>query len=311
MIYSGLSYPGSKRRVMDRLLPLFPDGIEDWREPFFGSGAVTFAFLQSDKSRDCKRLLVGDLAPEIWAYHMGCKVAPKEAIEIAEKWFNSRVPTHKRLTSLSVTDSDYEAVRQAVVEEGLALWKEMQTVDTSKLSIAERCARTFLTNRISFSGMGDSGSMSKDQLCKFRLEHLQKILDVSPLLQRVEIINSPFEETMSNVDKDKSFVFLDPPYYAQEGSGLYGRNGDTHRGFPHKEFATFTKKLGCKWLVTYDDSPFVRRMFKGNGIEIVPFQFDYTLAGNKSEDALAGEELLIANYRITPDTSYDILTDIL
>lgn len=305
MIYSGLSYPGSKRRVMNRLLPLFPDGIEDWREPFFGSGAVTFAFLQSDKSRDCKRLLVGDLATEIWAYHQGCKVAAQEAAEIAKQWFNSKVPTHSVLANMDSSDPDYDKVREVVIAEGLGLWEQMQKVDTSKMDIAQRCARTFLTNRISFSGMGDSGSMSKDQLCKFRLEHIQKIVDVQPLLQKVEIINAPFEETMADTDAEKSFVFLDPPYYAQEGSGLYGRNGDTHHGFPHKEFAKFTRNLKCKWFVTYDDSPFVRKMFRG--CNIVPFQFDYTLAGNKSEDALAGEELLIANYRIESDASYDAI----
>lgn len=308
MIYSGLSYPGSKRRVMNRLLPLFPDGIEDWREPFFGSGAVTFAFLQSDKSRDCKRLLVGDLATEIWAYHQGCKVAAQEAAEIATQWFTSKVPTHTILANMDSSEADYKKVREQVIAEGLGLWEQMQKVDTSKMDIAQRCARTFLTNRISFSGMGDSGSMSKDQLCKFRIEHIQKIIDVQPLLKNVEIINAPFQETMADTDAEKSFVFLDPPYYAQEGSGLYGRNGDTHHGFPHKEFASFTKDLNCKWFVTYDDSPFVRKMFRG--CNIVPFQFDYTLAGNKSEDALAGEELLIANYTIESDASFDAIKDI-
>lgn len=308
MIYSGLSYPGSKRRVMNRLLPLFPDGIEDWREPFFGSGAVTFAFLQSDKSRDCKRLLVGDLATEIWAYHQGCKVAAQEAAEIATQWFTSKVPTHAILANMDSSEADYKKVREQVIAEGLGLWEQMQKVDTSKMDIAQRCARTFLTNRISFSGMGDSGSMSKDQLCKFRIEHIQKIIDVQPLLKNVEIINAPFQETMADTDAEKSFVFLDPPYYAQEGSGLYGRNGDTHHGFPHKEFARFTKDLNCKWFVTYDDSPFVRKMFRG--CNIVPFQFDYTLAGNKSEDALAGEELLIANYTIESDASFDAIKDI-
>ena len=309
MVYSGLSYPGSKRRVMNRLLPLFPDGIEDWREPFFGSGAVTLAFLQSDKSKDCKRLLVGDLAPEIWAYHVGCRDKAEEAVEVAKLWFTSIVPSHKELVCMDINDDGYEELRGKVIKEGLELWRRMQEVDTSKLSIAERCARTFLVNRISFSGMGDSGSMSKDQLCKFRLEHTKKILDVSPLLQRVEIVNETFQNTMANVDKEKTFVFLDPPYYAQEGSGLYGRNGDTHHGFQHKEFAEFTKSIECKWLVTYDDSPRVRRLFRG--CHIVPFQFDYTLAGNKSEDALAGEELLIANYDIEDDSSYDILKDII
>lgn len=309
MIYSGLSYPGSKRRVMDRLLPLFPDGIKDWREPFFGSGSVTFAFLQSPKSKDCKRFLVGDLAPEIWAYWEGSKTCSNEAVEIARNWFKNYVPTHEALCSIDTSDTAYKEVREQVEKEGLGLWKFMQSVDTTQLDLASRCARTFLTNRISFSGMGDSGSMSKDQLCKFRLEHLRKITDTTPLLKHIEILNAPFQVTMADVDAQDTFVFLDPPYYAQEGSGLYGRNGDTHKGFPHQEFAETTKALPCKWLVTYDDSPLVRKMFRGQ--HIVPFQFDYTLAGKKAEDALAGEELLIANYDIDSTGSYDDMDDLI
>lgn len=306
-IRGGLSYPGGKWRVLDRILPLVPEGVEDWREPFFGGGSVTLGFLQSNKSKDCKRLVVGDLATEIWAYWQGAKMHGQQAAEVARAWFLREVPTHAKLQGMETEHPDYEKVREQVVAEGLGLWKQMQEVDTTQLDLAQRCARTFLTNRISFSGMGDSGSMSKDQLCKFKMAHINKITDVQPLLQRVEILNETFQVTMADTDKDKSFVFLDPPYYAQEGSGLYGRNGDTHHGFPHKEFAEFTRAMNCKWLMTYDDSPFVRKMFRGN--HIVPYKFDYTLAGKKSDDALAGEELFIANYPIESDASYEDISD--
>lgn len=303
MIYSPLSYPGSKRRVMDKLLPLIPDGIEDWREPFFGSGSVTLAFIQSDKARNLKKIIVGDLATEVWAFHQGCKTVPHEAVAIAKRIFEEHVPTHSKMVEVGTKDSKYPELRAKVEEEGVVFWKWLKEIDTTQMTLAERCARLFLVNRISYSGLGDCGSLSRDNLCKFRIEHTNRILEISPLLQNIEILNAPFQETMANVDKEKTFVFLDPPYYAQEDSGLYGRGGDTHRGFPHKEFGEFTKSLECKWLLTYDDSPYVRRMFRG--YDMVPLQFEYTLAGNKAFDALAGEELLIANYNIQSDASLD------
>ena len=105
------------------------------------------------------------------------------------------------------------------------MWAE--SIDCSTLSIPERAARIFLVNKVSFSGMGDSGSLSKDQFCAFRLDKLESIKKASPLLQRVEIYNVSFKETMKYAhDKpEKTFIFLDPPYYKQEGSGLYGRGG--------------------------------------------------------------------------------------
>jgi hypothetical protein len=154
--------------------------------------------------------------------------------------------------------------------------------------------------------------MSKDRLWGFKSEYTEKIIAAQPLLKKMEIYNQSFEKTMEDVDRDKTFIFLDPPYYKQESSGLYGRGGDTHHGFPHDTFAEITRNTNCKWFVTYDDSVKVRQMFRGKAVYnerfpdrpgkcyILPFTIPggYTLAGKTSEDALAGEELFIANYDI-------------
>jgi len=303
-----ISYPGGKWKALPQIIPLLPDGIEDWREPFFGGGSVTLGFLQSNKSKDCKRFLVGDLAPEIWAMWKGIQENAGEVANIAIDWFYTRVPHHNELLGMEQTDEQYKFIYDSVIEEGKQLWDWLTKVDCSKLSLSERAARTWVTNRISFSGMGDSGSMSKDQLCSFRREHSTKITDVAPLLQRIEIINASFETTMANVDKDKTFVFLDPPYLQQEKSGLYGKNGDTHHGFPHKGFADFTKALECKWLMTYDDSIKVRKLYRGCNVR--PFFIPYTMAGVTAEDALAGEELFIANYEIEDKASFDLIGEL-
>lgn len=307
-IRGGLSYPGGKWKALPQILPLVPDGVEDWREPFFGGGSVTLGFLQSQKSNWCKRFIVGDLAPEIFAYWKGTQESAPEASAQAKQWFSEKCPTQLKLASMSKDDPDYEKVREVAIQEGLALWAWLTTVDCSQLSLAQRAARTFITNRISFSGMGDSGSMSKDQFCNFRLEQTDRMVEVQPLLQRIEILNASFEVTMADVDPDKSFVFLDPPYIAQEKSGLYGKNGDTHKGFPHVPLANLCKSLPCKWLMTLDDSVKARKLYRGCYIE--PFHIPYTMAGKTAEDALAGEEIFIANYEIGSDASYDAIKDL-
>ena len=173
-----------------------------------------------------------------------------------------------------------------------------------------------LVNKISFSGMGDAGSMSKDQFCDFRLDKLKGVYDTSKLLQRIELYNVSFEDTMKygNASPNDSFIFLDPPYAKQESSGLYGKGGNTHKGFPHEHFAEFTKKMLCKWFMTYDDSVIVRKLFSGttalnDRVYMVPFTIPggYTMAGKTAEDALAGEELFLANYNIeNADDFFDI-----
>ena len=304
MIYSCISYPGSKRKCVDDLMEKLPDGITDWREPFFGSGSVTLAFLQSPKSKDCKKFLVGDLAPEIWALWAGIQKDANKVGEIAVDWFRKNITLYDEYSAINCDLKelrDIPELHDKVDAEARAFWKWTQEVDCSKLSLEERAARTYLVNKISFSAMGDSGSLSMDRFLKFRLDKVNDMKDVGELLQRVEIVNKPFQYTMADVPEDGGFIFLDPPYMNQEKSGLYGRNGDTHRGFPHQEFADLCKKTKAKWLVTYDDSIGVRKLFKGKGIYITPFKLVYTMAMKASEDALDGEEVLISNYKLAED----------
>lgn len=259
--------------------------------------------IADDPEFNLERMVVGDLAPEIWAMWVGIRDYAPDVVEIAKNMFTKYCPTQLNLSKVDEADEEYLKTYNEAIEEGRAFWKWTQEVDCSKLSIPERAARTFLVNKISFSGMGDSGSISKDQFIDFDFSKFDRILAAQPLLQKMEIKNCSFEETMADVDPQKTFIFLDPPYYRQEKSGLYGRGGDTHHGFPHDHFAEFTKSCNCRWFVTYDDSIKVRKMFRGSTAfskkcYITPFVIPggYTMAGKTAEDALAGEELFISNY---------------
>jgi len=326
-----ISYPGGKWKALPQILELVPDGVTDWREPFFGGGSVTMGFLQSEKSKDCKRFVVGDIATEMYALWKGIQEDANKVISICEEWWNEKCPTHTLIHNTPMlfddvwkeiqilrgnnkVDESKEDVKNIWLKaeaEAVEFWNWAATVDCSTLTLQERAARTFLVNRISFSGMGDSGSLSKDQFMNFRKEHIQRIKDNAILLQRVEIYNQSFEETFKDCSEETGFIFLDPPYLNQEKSGLYGKGGDTHHGFPHRAFADLCKETKTPWLVTYDDSIAVRRLFRGKGIYLRPFTLTYTMAGKKAVDALAGEELFIANYDIREKKSFDMLNDIL
>lgn len=328
-----ISYPGAKWRFYPHMVDYFPTDMKTFIEPFLGGGSVTLSVADDARFTKLERMIAGDLAPEMWAFWTGVKKDPAAIEEIAIKWFTENCPTHKTLrdndisreklaqylenNNWELTDEltdgqkadikDKIAIYNKAIEEADKFWKWTQTVSTDTMSLEERAARIILVNKISFSGMGDSGSLSKDQFCDFRLDKLKPMYEAHKLLNRVEIYNVSFEETMKfGFDSpNDTFIFLDPPYAKQESSGLYGRNGDTHRGFPHEAFAEFTKQMTCKWFMTYDDSVIVRKLFQGNTVlgepcYLMPFTIPggYTMAGKTAEDALAGEELFIANYDI-------------
>lgn len=331
-----ISYPGAKWKFYNDMVDYFPLDMEVFIEPFLGGGSVSLSVADDPRFSKLERMIAGDLAPEMWAFWSGVKKDPAAVEEIATKWFKQACPTHELMRTTNsirtalvdyigegakdymhddiLSDNQKQEISERLkiynqgIKEADAFWKWTQTVDTSNMSLEERAARIILVNKISFSGMGDSGSLSKDQFCDFRLDKLNRLYATSKLLQRIEIYNVSFEKTMAYA-KEKpasTFVFLDPPYWKQESSGLYGRGGDTHKGFPHEKFAEETKKLPCKWFVTYDDSVYVRKMFQGKtafgeDIIIEPYKTVYTMAGKTAEDALAGEEVFIYNYSESDD----------
>lgn len=338
-----VSYPGAKWKfIKDGMMDYFPINMKTFIEPFFGGGSVSLSVADDPRFTKLERMIGGDLYTEMWAFWTGVKTDPSAVEEIATKWFTEKCPHQAEIhnsgfvggtarsylpggefeffeKSDMLTDADKQRIRDNIAlykvacEEGQAFWDWSQSVDTSAMSIPERAARMLLVNKISFSGMGDAGSLSKDQFCDFTLDKLNGVYDTSKLLQRIEIYNVSFEDTMKYGNEGNvadNFIFLDPPYAAQEGSGLYGKNGSTHHGFPHEHFAEFTKEMKCKWFMTYDDSVIVRKLFAGktaisDKVYMVPYKTVYTMAGQTAEDALAGEELYLANYNISKSDILD------
>lgn len=338
-----VSYPGAKWKfIKDGMMDYFPINMKTFIEPFFGGGSVSLSVADDPRFTKLERMIGGDLYTEMWAFWTGVKTDPSAVEEIATKWFTEKCPHQAEIhnsgfvggtarsylpggefeffeKSDMLTDADKQRIRDNIAlykvacEEGQAFWDWSQSVDTSTMSIPERAARMLLVNKISFSGMGDAGSLSKDQFCDFTLDKLNGVYDTSKLLQRIEIYNVSFEDTMKYGNEGNvadNFIFLDPPYAAQEGSGLYGKNGSTHHGFPHEHFAEFTKEMKCKWFMTYDDSVIVRKLFAGktaisDKVYMVPYKTVYTMAGQTAEDALAGEELYLANYDISKSDILD------
>lgn len=299
MIRSCLRYPGGKFKALSQIMPLIPYDIEDWREPFFGGGSVTIGYLQSGRKRP-KRIIVGDLATEVYVFWSEIQAHTNQVIEEVK---NIYYTYNKSYNNESYNEND-RGLDEQVLNEATELFKFLKTVECENRSKEWRAARLFLINHISFSAMGDSGTLSFDQYKEFSMEYCKRITETSRILDGVEIRHCSYAEILFDdvKNKDKTFAFMDPPYYSQEGSKLYGRDGDMHTGFMHEDLAKDCDKIKYKWLMTYDDCFYIRRLYKNKYIK--PFEISYTLAGKTSEDALAGEELFIANYELQHEGSF-------
>ena len=95
-------------------------------------------------------------------------------------------------------------------------------------------------------------------------------------------------------DRPVSFFYLDPPYYETEG--YYSNVGE--KGFTKEDHIRLRDTLfeiEGKFLLSYNDCPFVRELYDFTGINIMPVSRINNIK-QRYDNGCMFEELLIANY---------------
>ncbi|RKU14953.1 modification methylase [Candidatus Poribacteria bacterium] len=271
---SPLRYPGGKSRALKQILPLIPVNISEFREPFVGGGSVFFAIRSLFQNR-IKSYWINDLNYDLYCF-----------------W--KQVRDH----GPSLVDALIE--KHATTTDGRTLFKELtKTKDELNHNRAllcefQRAVRFFVLNRITFSGVVDSGGYSQSAYEKrFTDSSIERVKNICPYLSGVKITNEDYTNALFQGGKDV-FIFLDPPYWKATESKLYGVRGTLHTAFDHVQFAENMRECPHKWLITYDDSPVIRDLF--DFAEIQEWTLQYGMNNYRQGNAAKGRELFIKNY---------------
>jgi len=264
MIKSPLRYPGGKSRAIDTIAKLIPD-FDEFREPFLGGGSV---FVYIKQRYPNKKFWINDLYSELYKFW-----------EMTQKDINSLI------------DKIYEW------RNAYPVGKELYQFLTQNMTVfndLERAAAFFIYNRITFSGTTLSGGYSEGAFAgRFTESSIQRLSQLSEVVNGSMITNYDYEEVVQKEGKNV-FIFLDPPYYSATKSALYGKNGNLHKSFDHKRFAENMKNCKHKWLITYDDSEYVRELF--SFAKITPWNLTYGMRNITENSDQTGKELFISNY---------------
>jgi len=119
------------------------------------------------------------------------------------------------------------------------------------------------------------------------LRNEERVKEASERLRDVIIENMDFERLIARYDGPDTFFYLDPPYYTKER--LYERD-DAEAFTRHEDLAAILKGIRGKFLLSYNDDPFVRQLYAGCTIDEV--EATYSVSGQKQRQV----ELLIRNY---------------
>ncbi len=278
LIKSPLRYPGGKSKALKRILPLVPD-YDEFREPMVGGGSVFFALKQKNIN---KKYWINDINTELYYFWRFCKEEPERLIFEIEQFKKNHGPGKQ-----------------------LYMFLKSHKLDLTKI---QRAARFFILNRITFSGLVESGGYSEQAYkTRFTKSSIERIRTASKILQDVKITNEDYWNVVKLEGKN-TFIFLDPPYLSKKEAKLYGERGHLHINFKHSKFSKLIKGCKHKWLITYDNCSGIQQLYNfANSIKLniqgweLQYGTNNGTANTERKKATIGKELFIFNYLVKAD----------
>lgn len=305
LIKSPLRYPGGKSRALKFLSQFLPKDIDEFREPFFGGGSLGLYVAQNPQYSGVK-IYANDLNYELFCFWQSlqrdCAGLISGILELKHRF-----------------------------AEGKELYKFILSRRNDELDELTRGIDFFILNRITFSGVVDSGGYSqKSYESRFTPSSIERLETTSKILRNFAFFSGDYREflgekslgkSIENIPKvsdtnqgkngdkksdEKSvFLFLDPPYFSASKSKLYGKKGILHTTFNHCELCEVLKSTKHKFLLTYDDSAFIRDLYKDFFLK--EWNLQYGMNNFKQTNAQKGKELLISNFDLAKSKAQNSL----
>lgn len=272
-----IRYPGSKAKLVEEIVSHFPHQMRhplwmdaagwEYREPFFGSGAIGFEIIRRLPPRCSAWINDKD-------YGVAClwKAVQDTPDELRQK-IEDFVPSAESFYRFKEEDGKRD------------------------VEPCEAGFRKLALHLMSFSGLGAmaGGPLGgKDQEnakytcdCRWNPEYrMAEVTDLHELMttRRVKVTNRDFTQVITG--DPRAFYYCDPPY-VEKGPELYRH---PFADADHVRLAASLNACPGGWVVSYDDHATVRRLYAGH--RIVPIDVKYTVA-TESIERRKNREILI------------------
>lgn len=171
-------------------------------------------------------------------------------------------------------------------------FERFKVLDPALMTDIQRSARFYYLVKMGFGAKitNPSFGISATQKPRLNLVRIEEDLSEAHLrLSRVFVDNRPYAECIARFDKPGTFFYVDPPYWDCEdyyGKGIFGKAD-------FEVLRDALAKAKGKWVVSINDVPQIRALFKG--FEIKPVVTSYSVSAGKR---MPVTELLITNYKL-------------
>lgn len=287
-INSPFRYAGGKfyaRKLILGHIPIHTHYIE----PFAGGGSVFFA--KHKVEYNC----LNDIDSELINVYITIRDSPDSLIEFLTKYdYHDNIIPQELLVG---------------IDNGMPLPARKELHHFFKNSFVandatERAGRWYYLNRTSYSGIMNRQNMYWGYGDKFSMQPKNwpnNIMRTSKKLQRVELTSVDFEEVIDNAP-NKSFLFVDPPYFNADQDKFYTYSFSKE---DHLRLAECLRRNSDRLsiFVTYDNTLEVRELYSW-ATEIHDKEWNYCIQRtddqkNNSDSRgtrYKGKEIFILNY---------------
>lgn len=178
-------------------------------------------------------------------------------------------------------------------------WEKQKNIynNYNNYSVIEVGCATLFLNRTNYSGILTSGPIGGFEQagkykisCRFNKKSLiERIMTLSKYKKRVEVFNLDAINLIKKLKPYEKNIFynFDPPY-VEKGPTLYL---NSFSEVDHRNLKDAVRKINSKWIMTYDNSPLIKDLYKD--LFISQLTLDYSI-NNKRK----GSELIISNFQL-------------
>ena len=288
-----LRYPGGKAHAIHKLLPLMPklNTFSEYRELFLGGGSMAIALTKQNPKL---KVMVNDYFEPLYNFWRNLQ---SKGHELQEEVFKLKKNCGVRPRGTKDKDKEKRWDKTAALFN-----KCKQAIMTDKGNSFERAVAFYVINRVSFSGLTATSSVSKSCTdSHFTLHSIFRLSAYKELIKNWQITNKSYEEILTN--NKKTFIYLDPPYefekskYTTKGSlQVYGKSGSVSKAFKHNTFSENIKNIKCKCMISYNDSKEIKSRF--NKWKPITFAHRYSMksVGDYMKNQKKRNELVLVNY---------------
>lgn len=257
-----IRYPGSKDKIARAIIRRFPPRVSlpvfasegEYREPFFGAGAIGLRVLAS--LHPSTRVWINDRDYGMACLWKSVSAQPSELISKIDRFIPS-------------VDSFY---------------RFREEDEAKDLDVVETGFRKLVLHQTSFSGLGAKAGgpiggrqqrSAYNVRCRWSAPRLRRdILRAHALFRRftkLEVTARDFADVLADAPS-QAFIYADPPY-VEKGPQLYKHAMSEE---DHRRLAEMLRSTRASWVLSYDDHPLVRELY--SWAEIATVELTYTTA---------------------------------